>query len=265
MSTNQFQSNNMGLGLTPAGGAGATPTLTGDTDRPVILGALSTTSGRGIATALRVATWDLIWSNQGFPLSALGLGSAMSSENYAGLALFPGQGITLNTLLDANGSIGGMWSIDDLESDAEAMAFVERLVKSRRPPGRINWLFGQGQVNLLAATPGQQLTASAARPGRGPGMLIVDVGGAPALNDVQLVDVQIKKVSQMANTRPIEASLLGATNFNRYGLYIDQDIPVNTPITLVFDNANVAPIPVSAGWMAMPPKNLARDFVDLRG
>ena len=95
-------------------------------------------------------------------------------------------------------------------------------------------------------------------------MLVIDVGGAPAANDVQLTDVLINKTSQMANTRPIEATLLGATNFNRYGLYIDKDIAVNSPVTLVFSNANVGAINVSAGWVALPPASLSRNFSDAR-
>lgn len=252
----QYGSNNMALGLTSSAAA-VNPVLTSDTDRPVILGALTLLSGRGLCTALRVASWDLNWSNAGFPVSIFGLNSGVNEENYANIAVFPGQAIDGRFTLDAAGVVGGMWAIDDLESDEEAMALVQRLVKSQRPPGRINWVFGLGEVTVAAGA-AATLTANAARAGNGPGQLVLDIAGAPVVGDLDVTGVTIQNVDQKPNARPIDALAFQPGNFNRNGIYIQQGIGINTPVAVQLFNNSAGPLTVSGAFINKAPSSVKR-------
>lgn len=244
----QLNSNNMGLGLTSTPAA-ASVTATSTTNRPVIMGALTLVAGRGLGTTLQVATWDLNWGSGGYPLSVFGLNSGLFEDNFAGISFFTGQDISITANLDAPGVIGGGWAVDDLQSDAQALAQAKLMVKNQQPPGRINWVFGLGEIAVPAGATRQVLTATAKRDGIGPGMLCLDIAGAPAVGDLQLVDVQIEGISQMPSSNPIDALALQAGNFNRAGFSINRELTVNTPVSLFFANPTGAPITVSAAFL----------------
>tara|TARA_Y100001963_G_scaffold115668_1_gene160591 strand:+ start:167 stop:970 length:804 start_codon:yes stop_codon:yes gene_type:complete len=233
----------------PASAAAVNATSTVQVDRAVILKALTLLSSQpGVIDHIIINGFDLVWSTQGFPISAFAQVNALSSENNALIGLYPGQTAIFQTTLDAAGVIRGAWGTDDIRNDSKLAVLIDSLVNSGVEPGNVKWLFGMGRQAIGAGVTAT-FTATAKAPGNGPGALVADIPAGAALGDLELIDVQIGNKSQLVRQGAAPLEAFTADNFNRCGLYIGKQLANNTPVSVTVRNNSAGALPVGLGFI----------------
>jgi hypothetical protein len=291
-------SNSSILGCTQVGAAAVNPQVTAQSDRVVMLRSLALApqaaaagTGFGVIDNLFVQSWDLCWSTttiagqgSGMPMSpfypatmAVGAnpqlgGGGLGDYTQMMCGLWVQQTVDIRCTMLVADVVAGSVGVDDLESNVKWRSLVDSLRRSNVPPGRLNWLYGLGFAPVPAAAAGVNgqivFQASAARPGIGPGQLVIQAD-PHVPGDLVITDISVSNVSQLpslAQNLPIES--VEASQFSRQGITIAKPLDLATPVSVTVQNTSANVLNCAVGFISPPAfaiAELGKSYASLPG
>lgn len=216
-----------------------------------LLGAVGISSAqRGLITRFNVGGIDVNGGNGGIPISALQFDSQTWECNFCGLPVPTGNNqFDLAATLDAAGQMSARCFVDPIPAQVR-----QRMAQGEEYPSDPNWFIGMGQVAVAAGAVGTALATTVKRRVKGLYRLVVDIAGAPAINDIQITSVNIGG-DETINAVGVPMSGLDflANRTSKLGGLFEVELDGGQPLQLLLNNTSAAPINVSACFMRYAP------------